>query len=238
MELTYLAIENDVSVHDRESKHWLSHNISSIRVSTMYEGIQEAMIRRYLYIGINAANIKYLPTLKYLREVTDVPILISTTTYTMQEQAKAINLGADLFGQISNDPTENFEAVMALVGRVHNRSEQQVPFRCVVVRENILMSKNYRQAFVGDIEIDLTNKEFELLYHLLSKEGQAMSFKELYVRIWGSKYTEAVNVNIKNAVVRLRKKIEDAGGDSAIIETIWGYGFRSRLVSGKKPKNR
>ena len=46
--------------------------------------------------------------LKLLREVTPDPIFISTTTYTMQEQAIALNNGADLYGQISENPSENY----------------------------------------------------------------------------------------------------------------------------------
>ena len=125
MSLVYLAIEKNEMIHERESKAWLDRNISSIRVSSMNEGIEKAIKNQFLYIGINAANINYMPQLRLLRDVTNDPILISTTTYTMQEQGKAIGLGADLFGQISDNPSENIESVMALINRLNERSRQR-----------------------------------------------------------------------------------------------------------------
>jgi len=127
MDIKYLAIEKDIAVHERESKFWQSRNISSVRVLTMSEGIKEAAREQFLYIGINAANINYMPMLKLLREVTNAPILISITSYTMQEQGEATSNGADFFGQVSENPNDNYTSVMACIHRLNERASQPKP---------------------------------------------------------------------------------------------------------------
>jgi len=165
---TYLAIENDLDIHERESEFWLSRGIASIRVSSMGDAIDIATKQQFLYIGINASNIDYLPCLSLLREVTSDPILISTSTYTMQEQGKALRLGADLFGQISDTPSENYESVMALIKRLNARAKQAKPPLALTVHKNVLLSYDYRAVFVNDAKVDLTRIEFELLYTLIT----------------------------------------------------------------------
>ena len=103
MEKVYLAIENNLAIHERESRFWLSKNISSIRVASirvasMNEAIMLARKRHFYYIGINASNVDYLPKLPLLRAVTNSPILVSTAKYNANEHSKALRSGADLWG--------------------------------------------------------------------------------------------------------------------------------------------
>ena len=73
----------------------------------MTEGIEEAMKNQFLYIGINGDNINFKPQLPLLREATNAPIFIATTGCAMQKQAEAVNPGADLYGQIGENPDDN-----------------------------------------------------------------------------------------------------------------------------------
>ena len=72
--LTYLAIEQDDSVHERESRFWQSRNVSSVRATSISEGIEKAAKGEFLYVGINADNIDYNPLLQVLRGVTGDPL--------------------------------------------------------------------------------------------------------------------------------------------------------------------
>ena len=233
MKLTYLAIENDLNFHQRESEFWLARGISSTRTSTMSEAIDLASKQPFLFIGINASNVNYQPCLGLLREVTNDPILISTTTYTMQEQCVAIQLGADLFGQISDAPNDNYKSVMALIQRLEVRSNKTKPPLKIAVYRNILLSYDYRTVFVDDVKVDLTKIEFELLNTLISNPGRVFTFEQLYDQIWSSDCDKSIPGVIKNAVARLRKKIGDNGQeeqDGSIIENLWGVGYRCPLL--------
>jgi len=230
MRVSYLAIEKDVAVHERESRFWLSRNVSSVIASSMSEGIEAAMKNRFLYIGINAANINYQPQLPLLRDATNDPIFISTTTYTMQEQGVAVRLGADLFGQISENPEDNYGVVMDNINALRERSARQKPPPNLIPYGNILLSHTHRQVFVDDAEVELSKLEFDMFYFFLNHRGHALSFKQIYHHVWGDAYDESVTASVKSVISRLRKKIDGQDADNSFIESIWGVGYRLPVI--------
>ena len=119
MDTTYLVVENNDTVHKKESEFLTSYGISFARVSSMDEAIKEASKNQYTYIGIHADNINYMPMLRVLRGATDAPILISTSCYTTQEQSEAMNNGADLFWHINENSNDNYASVTTTINMVN-----------------------------------------------------------------------------------------------------------------------
>jgi len=151
MGVKYLAIDKDEKVHEKESSFWLSRNISSIRVSSMNEGIDKAIKNKFLYIVINAANINYAPKLKILRNLTNDPIFIATKSYTMQEHGIARGLGADFFGEMSEKTEENYNSVMATIGHLSERINKNKPVLDVLNQGDILLVKDFHKVYIKDI---------------------------------------------------------------------------------------
>ena len=74
-------------------------------------------------------------------------------------------------------------------------------------------------------EINLTPREFELLTCLMKNAGKVVSREDLLREAWGWEYlteTKTVDTHIK----RLRDKIESAGYNPGLVETVRGYGYR------------
>jgi len=228
--MDYLAIDKDEFVHNRESAAWLSRNIGSVRVPSMNEGIKKAVLNKYFFIVINSATIHYLPKLRFLREVTNDPILVCTTNYTMQEQGKAIDLGADFFGQISDNPNENILSVMALIKRLEERAEQRKDAIEIMIHGDILIARNHQKVFIGDKEIPLNKDETSIFYYLLCNHKRALSYEQIYNYIRGEDYEGAPFDAVRSAIKRLRKKIEDAGQDRSIIENVRGVGYKIAAI--------
>jgi len=222
MEAIYLAVENDLGIHERESLFWQTHNISSVRVSTMNEAIIKASQYEFYFIGINAANVNYMPKLIYLRSATIAPIFISTTNYSMQEQGKAIKNGADLFGQISDDPRDNFDSVMAAIERINERAFRPKSSVNLIVKGNVLISHTHRKLLVGDIETELTGLEFDLLYILMNNPGRVFTSEQLYQQLWSNESLSCIEAAIKNTIARIRRKL----GDANMIENVYGVGYK------------
>jgi len=225
MDIKYLAVDDDISVHERESAFWLSRSIASIRVSSMSDGIKEITREKFLYVGINADNIKYMPLLRLMRDVTSAPILVATTKYTVQEQCKAMNNGADLFGAISGNPNDNYDAVMACINRLNERAKQPTPEVEVIAYHDILIAPSRHRAFVKDEEIHLTKNEMDILYYLTAGRGQILSHEQLYNKLSGNEHSALASDNIYSTVKRLRKKIKEVSHID-YIKTIKDVGYR------------
>jgi len=91
--------------------------------------------------------------------------------------------------------------------------------------ENILLDDVRHRVFRDGREIEMTNREFELLKHLMTHPGVAFSRDELLDRVWGYDYggeTRTVDVHIR----QLRRKLEKNDADPILIETVRGRGYR------------
>ncbi|HAL74064.1 MAG TPA: DNA-binding response regulator [Clostridiales bacterium] len=91
--------------------------------------------------------------------------------------------------------------------------------------ENILLDDVRHRVFRDGREIEMTNREYELLKHLMTHPGVAFSRDELLDRVWGYEYggeTRTVDVHIR----QLRRKLEKNDADPILIETVRGRGYR------------
>jgi len=221
----YLAIEKNIAVHKRESTFWMSKNISSVHVTSMLEGIEKAANNEFLYIGINADNIDYMPTLRLLREVSIAPILVSATSYSKEQHREVTGLGADYFGELSDNPEENYAGVMTAINMLDERGRMNKPVIDYIYNRNILLSKTHRQVFVHDKYVDLTKTEYDILLYLMSHKGHSLTFEQIYSNAWNNNYDEFTIQVVKNAVSRLRKKIDITDRDTSFIKNVWSSGY-------------
>ena len=213
-------------VHERESKFWLSRNVLSVRAASVCEGIEKAANNQFLFIGINAASINYQPELPVLRATTNNPIFVATTAYTMQEQGTAVSLGADLFGQLSDDPNDNYTTVMSNINSLHERSKRRKPSVKLLFCGNILMYPAYHQVFINDAEVKLTKIEYNLLRYFIVNREYVMSAEQIYSNVWGNERAEYVEEAVRSAIKRLRKKIGEQYGENVFIENMRDVGYR------------
>jgi len=82
------------------------------------------------------------------------------------------------------------------------------------------ISKRQRTVFLGEEEIILTNKEFELLYYFLENKNNLVSREQILDNVWGDDYFGSDRV-VDDTLRRIRKKV-----DKFNIETIYGYGYK------------
>ena len=78
-----------------------------------------------------------------------------------------------------------------------------------------------RQALVDDRVVDLSDREFRLLYHLVCHPGEIVSRERLLSEVWGYSFDPGSNV-VDVCVRRLRKKL----GSAEAIETVRNAGYR------------
>jgi DNA-binding response OmpR family regulator len=82
-----------------------------------------------------------------------------------------------------------------------------------------------RRAEVHGKDLDLTRVEFDLLACLLAAPGRVFTRAQLIDRVWGDGFA-ITDRTVDSHVKGLRKKVSEAGGDAALIETVRGVGYR------------
>ena len=87
------------------------------------------------------------------------------------------------------------------------------------------IDKINRVVTLNDITVDLTGKEFDLLFFLASNKGQVFTKKQIYTQVWENEYAFD-DSNIMSFISKLRKKIEPDPEQPFYIQTIRGVGYR------------
>jgi DNA-binding response OmpR family regulator len=151
------------------------------------------------------------------RDRPQLPVVILSARGDLRTKLKGFELGA-------TDYVSKPFALDELLARVRVQLRRTVPpgdDEHVLHAGRVLLDLARRQARVGDLVTDLSDREFRLLHHLLLHVGEVISRERLLADVWGYDFDPGSNV-VDVCVRRLRQKL----GPDAHIETIRHAGYR------------
>jgi DNA-binding response OmpR family regulator len=94
-----------------------------------------------------------------------------------------------------------------------------------ITRGKLRIDPSKREVTVGDRQVELTPKEFDLLRLFASNPGRVFPRKYLLEKIWDYSY-EGYDRTIDSHINRLRAKIEDNPENPQMVLTVWGIGYK------------
>ncbi|MDP2301368.1 MAG: response regulator transcription factor [Ignavibacteria bacterium] len=145
----------------------------------------------------------------------NIPILMLTALADINNKVEALNIGADDY----LTKPYSFKEVLARINALLRRSNSQVSIQFGSMSLNLPEHK----LFINNIEIKLTEKEFDLLKYFISNKGRIIGKEELCNRVWGYNFVPETNI-VESAVKNLRKKIEPHCNRS-LLKNIYGEGY-------------
>ena len=160
-----------------------------------------------------------------IRTTSNVPVLFLSARDTELDKVVGLEIGGD-------DYLAKPFGVRELIARVHallrrgSGGDFAAASKAITV-SGITLDEDAHTAKGDNGPLDLTPREFELLASLMKNAGKVVSREDLLREAWGWEYlteTKTVDTHIK----RLRDKIEQAGYDPGLVETVRGYGYRFR----------
>lgn len=161
-----------------------------------------------------------------LRTKTSAPVLFLSARDTELDKVVGLEIGGDDYLAKPFGVRELIARVRALLRR--SQGNELTPNSHAITASGITLDEDAHTATGPAGDIDLTPREFELMACLMKNAGKAVSREELLRDAWGWEYlteTKTVDTHIK----RLRDKIEQAGYDPGLVETVRGYGYRFKL---------
>ena len=158
-----------------------------------------------------------------------VPVLMLTAKSTELDRVLGLEMGADDYLTKPFSVAELSARVKALFRRVDAMATapDSADEAGELLVSGLKMDPARRRVFVRDQEVELTAREFDLLWHFASQPGRVFSRAQLLDKVWGYNhegYEHTVNTHIN----RLRGKIETNLSQPEFIETVWGVGYRFR----------
>lgn len=153
---------------------------------------------------------------KILRsEGNNIPIILITALSDVEKKVEALYLGADDY---ITKPF-SFEEVLARINAVLRRQISQT----FLTFGKMKLHLSERKLFINDLEIKLTEKEYDLLKYFIYNKGRILSKEELCEQVWGYNFVPETNI-VESAVKNLRKKLESYC-DKNMLKNIYGEGY-------------
>ena len=160
-----------------------------------------------------------------VREKRDIPILRVTALDKDVDKIRGLGFGADDYIEKPFSPSvlvARVKAHLAQYQRLKPKPDEQPKLLRV---GTLTVDTVQRMVFKNGTELQLKNKEYELLLFLVRHAGQVFSREDLYEMIWGLE-SMGDNITVAVHVNRLREKIEDDPSHPKLLQTVWGVGYR------------
>ena len=157
-----------------------------------------------------------------LRDENDVPILMLTARDGVEDRVEGLDSGADDYLVKPFDRKELLARLRALLRRRPPRGTASLRVG------DLHASPDRREVRRGERDIDLTNREFELLEYMMRNERIVISRRALLEDVWDY-YAFAETNTIDVFMSNLRRKLE-AAGEQRLIHTVRGAGYVMRAA--------
>lgn len=148
----------------------------------------------------------------------DLPVIMVTARDEVADRVAGLELGADDYLTKPFSPRELTARIKAVLRRATRAQNDTTP----IVLGGLTLSPSARDVLLNGREVELTQREFDLLEYLMRRAGRVVGRDELLEAVWGFVSpgdTRTVEVH----VAQLRKKL----GDPALIRTVRGVGYKA-----------
>jgi DNA-binding response OmpR family regulator len=166
-----------------------------------------------------------LEVCRRLRAAMAVPVVMLTALGEEEDRIVGLEMGADDYITKPFSPRELVLRVGSVLRRARSsRPAAQLP---PITDDGLTVDVAARRAVLGEQELALTVREFDLLAFLVQHPGRAFTRSELLEQVWGWTFGDHSTVTVH--VRRLREKVEADPTVPSRIATVWGVGYRYDL---------
>jgi len=214
-----LVVEDDDAIADvlRRSLRAEGHDVRTAGDGVEALRAAEEFAPDLVVLDLGLPRLDGLEVAKRLRVDSDVPILMLTARTETEDRVEGLDSGADDYLPKPFERAELLARIRALLRRRPPRGS------AAIVVGDLLLNPDTREAKRGDREIELTNREFELLEYLARNQKLVVSRERLLEDVWGYdpfEQTNTIDVFISN----VRRKLE-AAGEPRMLHTKRGAGY-------------
>lgn len=149
----------------------------------------------------------------------NTPVIFMSARNEELDRVVGLELGSDDYLSKPFLPRELVIRTNKLIERIYGTPEKKSVDEVINI-SGYKISKRQRSVFMEEEEIQLTNKEFELLSYFADNKNSVVSREQILINVWGEDYFGSDRV-VDDTIRRLRKKV-----DKMNIETVYGYGYK------------
>ena len=217
------CIEDDVNINNLVIYALESAGYESKGFYTYADFAKEMKVEKpdLVILDVMLPDMDGMEILRQLRgdaSTRNIPIIMLTAKTAEIDKVRALDMGADDYVTKPFGVMELLSRIRAVLRRISPKVEEDL-----IVCANVSILPSQHKVMVDGTQVDLTLKEYNLLYLMVTNQGQVFTRKQLMDKVWGDSFvgeSRTIDMHIKT----LRQKLE-TGGD--IIKTIRGVGYKA-----------
>ena len=221
---TVLVVDDEPTIGEIVSRYLERAGYETTTAADGLEAVRLADEQRpdLVVLDVMLPQLDGLQVLRHLREREDgpTPVILLTAKGEQEDKLAGLRNGADDYVVKPFSPSELVARVDAVLRRVNPPGADAEPLRF----DGLEIDGRARRVTLDGTEVQLSQREFDLLEFFASNPGQAFSRDQLLDRVWGAPLSDTSTVTVH--VRRLRAKIEPDPERPRFIQTVWGVGCR------------
>ncbi len=224
-DMTILVVDDEPRIRDLVRLNLELEHYTVLEASNGYEALEE--IREHLpdlvILDVMMPDMDGFETLRAIREVSTVPVIMLTVRQSDQDKIHGLDLGADDYMAKPFNPRELSSRVRALLRRTY----MAAPARKTVIEVDPDLKIDFakREVIVRGEKVALRPTEYRLLYHLVNNAGRLLTHETLLSKVWGREYRDEAHY-LRLYITYLRQKLEKDPAHPKYILTERGIGYR------------
>ncbi len=214
-----LVVEDDAEIADvlRRSLRQEGYEVKTSADGVEALDVASGFVPDLVVLDLGLPRLDGVEVCRRLRADGDVPILMLTARAETEDRVSGLDSGADDYLVKPFERQELLARIRALLRRRPPRGAASLEVA------DLALNPDTREVKRGKRELELTNREFELLEYLMRNERLVVSRERLLDDVWGYDPTAATNT-IDVFISNLRRKLE-AGGEARLLHTKRGAGY-------------
>jgi DNA-binding response OmpR family regulator len=216
-----LVVEDEASIASFVSAYLKNAGYGVRTAATGGDALRQVAAEKpaLVVLDLMLPDIDGIEVCKRIRQESDLPILMLTARDEDVDKIIGLEVGADDYLTKPFNPRELVARVRSILRRAApERAERE---SAQIRHGDLFVDAGRRDVKVGDRDVQLAPKEFDLLWELLDHRGLVLTRDQLLERVWGYTFagdTRTVDVHVR----QLRRKL----GDASPIVTVWGVGYK------------
>jgi len=223
-----LVIDDEENVCELVTLYFEKAGYQVICTGDGREGVEMSKTEKpdLVILDLMLPGVDGLDVCKDIRKASNVPLIMLSARVDEVDRVLGLEIGADDYVTKPFSPRELLARVKAVLRRaayIPSPDEQQI-----LNLPGLAVSRISREVIVGEERIDLTPKEFDLLWYLASNRNRVFTREQLLEQVWAYQEFYGDERTVDQHIKRLRRKIE-INGSPCRITTIWGVGYKFEI---------
>ncbi|ARC86280.1 hypothetical protein U732_141 [Clostridium argentinense CDC 2741] len=221
-----LIVDDDNEIRNIVSIYLKNEGYEVLQAENGYEALEliKAESIDLVLLDIMMPKINGIEVCNEIRKNYIMPIIFLSAKDGEVDKILGLSSGAEDYITKPFSTVELIARVKSQLRR-YKRYNQTDKNEKIIEIGNLKINSDTRQVFVGNREVSLTSKEFDILELLVRNKGIIMSIPRIYETVWKEEFFKSDNTVMVH-ITNIRQKIEEDPKNPIYIKTVWGVGYK------------